>query len=620
MIGKIIGGCKIEAELGRGGMGIVYRAVQLSLDRPVALKIFDSSVSSDKEFVERFLLEAKSVAKLIHPNIVQVHDAGHEDQLYYIVMELVEGSSLEDLQNQKKLKIDTTSIFIDAVNGIAHAHKNGIMHRDIKPGNIMITKNNHAKIMDFGLAKIISNTEETQDIRLTQSGRIVGTPAYMSPEQCQDDELTSSTDIYSLGATFYHILTGTMPFTADSVIKIMMKHVSSPLTPAINISHNVSVKMSGILSKCLAKTPSERYADAEELLEALESLKISINKKTVETPILSTKNTKANKEKKAIGGGEWLLLLVAIICSGTYLLYSQSKKVVTSFQAEPHSATQTQNATTTQKNEAIINDALLYEPTPTQSVDKSKEETKEEEKEIAPVPKYYRIEYLEGKNQIRAVEARVIKRTYSKVKIEFLAGGERTLKADIILDEIPLSEEYVKQALFERQLAEEEEAILLQEKQSSRMMHSTRKPIKGTAGEINFYVPSAWNFAEKQGNILRYTAPSENAEQAELQVTTIQYESDLDSLVKAYLEQTAKGAKILSTDTINANGYTATQVRLLMKVETPHGKRTQSLHLIFVDTASSKKVLFQFAFSATPSTKTEEAIHHIVKSFRVKNK
>ena len=213
LAGTKLGNYEIESLLGRGGMGVVYKARQISLNRPVALKILPPSLSSDSSFVKRFHREAEAVAQLDHPNIVQIIDISKAKGLHFFSMQYVEGRTLDEVLKEKGcLDADeAVRIITQAAQGIEHAHKNGIIHRDIKPSNIILDDSGSVKVMDFGLAR---STEERS--KLTQSGTLMGTLDYMSPEQCRGDELDGRTDIYSLGVVLYEALSGRTPFEAPN--------------------------------------------------------------------------------------------------------------------------------------------------------------------------------------------------------------------------------------------------------------------------------------------------------------------------------------------------------------------------------------------------------------------
>jgi len=262
--GKNLGQYQIIAPLGKGGMASVYRAYQPNLDREVAIKVMAEQFASDPAFVERFRREARSIARLHHPNILTVYDAGEADGLLYIVMELIEGQTLKEELNGKPLNLERTAQVLNQVSSaLAYANTNGIIHRDVKPTNVLIDKNGRAVLSDFGIAKMAqANTQ------LTGTGVGVGTPDYMSPEQAMGDELDGRGDEYSLGVMVYEMLTGRVPFTGDTPIAIVMGHVSKPLPSAREINPQLSVAVEQVMNKVLAKKATDRYSDCATFAEA----------------------------------------------------------------------------------------------------------------------------------------------------------------------------------------------------------------------------------------------------------------------------------------------------------------------------------------------------------------
>ncbi|MEM3872550.1 MAG: serine/threonine-protein kinase [Nitrososphaeria archaeon] len=262
---------EIIEEIGRGGMAIVYKALHPFLERYVAIKILPEYFVQDKEFVERFSREAKTMVNLNHPNIVKIYDAGVFKNYYFIVMELIEGQTVKELIKTKgKLDIDLSlEITIQVANALSYAHNKGIVHRDVKPSNILVEeKSNRSVITDFGIAKAIYGT------KLTQTGVSLGTPEYMAPEQFGTELVVDQrTDIYSLGIVLYEMLTGEIPFKGDTPIGVAFKHVNTlPERPRIK-NPKISPYLEKIILKMLAKDPEDRYESMDELLKDLYYLK-----------------------------------------------------------------------------------------------------------------------------------------------------------------------------------------------------------------------------------------------------------------------------------------------------------------------------------------------------------
>ncbi|MBN2145266.1 MAG: tetratricopeptide repeat protein [Candidatus Aureabacteria bacterium] len=276
MIGKVFDGrYRIIFKLGEGGMGSVYKARQLNTDKLVALKVIRRSLIEDEEIVERFKREVRLQSKLEHPNIVTVIDFSRtEEGDYYFVMGFVKGTSLKKLilENKKGLALETFyTLACQICDGMDYAHEQGIIHRDLKPENICITTSKHqqiVKIMDFGLAKTV---EGTATLELSKTGVLLGTPAYMSPEQAKGEvkKIGPSSDIYSLGIIFYQMLTGVLPFKSDTSWGYLVKHINEPPQPLRIVNPAIPEKIESIILLCLKKNPEERYKSVISLKQAL---------------------------------------------------------------------------------------------------------------------------------------------------------------------------------------------------------------------------------------------------------------------------------------------------------------------------------------------------------------
>jgi eukaryotic-like serine/threonine-protein kinase len=248
--------------IARGGMAQVYRAMDRQLDRPVALKVLFPELSVDRTFVERFRREAQAAANLSHPNIVPVFDWGEDDGAYFIVMEYVDGRPLSAvLRDPERVPPrQIASIGAGVAAALAFAHRHGVVHRDVKPGNVLITPDGDVKVTDFGIARAV-NTEES----LTQTGAVMGTAAYFSPEQAEGKSVDARSDIYSLGVVLYEMAAGRPPFTGDSPVAVASKHVRDmPDLPRV-VNPSVPPALEAVVMKAMAKDPADRYATAEEL-------------------------------------------------------------------------------------------------------------------------------------------------------------------------------------------------------------------------------------------------------------------------------------------------------------------------------------------------------------------
>jgi tRNA A-37 threonylcarbamoyl transferase component Bud32 len=270
--GKTIGKYRLVEPLGRGGMAEVYKAYQPGLDRYVAIKLMHAFLSEDKDFLARFQREAKLVASMRHPNIVQVHDFDAEGGVYYMVMEFIDGETLKGrLQSLEEkdqwISIDeAVRLILSVGSALKYAHRLGMVHRDVKPANVMIDKQGSVILTDFGIAKIFAGGAGTQ---LTASGAMVGTPSYMAPEQGLGQPGDERSDIYSLGVMLYQLVTARLPFEADTPIAVVLKHVNEPPPPPRQVNPEVPEIIERIIVKSLAKNPDERYQHIGDMLNDL---------------------------------------------------------------------------------------------------------------------------------------------------------------------------------------------------------------------------------------------------------------------------------------------------------------------------------------------------------------
>jgi len=276
LVGETFGDFRILRLLGQGGMGRVYLAEQLSLKRKVALKVLREDVAANPTALERFKAESKTVARLSHANIVQVYMVGEHEGRHYMVLEYVEGKSLRDyLLRTGPLDVPLVlSLMRKVASALYRASELGIVHRDVKPENILLTRKAEAKVADFGLSRCLA---VEQPVDLTRSGTTVGTPLYMSPEQVEGKVVDCRSDIYSFGVTCYHMLAGHTPFTGSHAFEIAIKHVRDEPVPLETIRPDVPPALCAIIRKMMAKTPQARYQSARDLLKDIARVRASVN-------------------------------------------------------------------------------------------------------------------------------------------------------------------------------------------------------------------------------------------------------------------------------------------------------------------------------------------------------
>ena len=285
LTGKTLGKYRLIERLGRGGMAEVYKAYQPRLDRYVAVKLMHGYLAEDEGFVERFQREAKAIAALHHPHIVQVHDFDIQDDVYYMVQEYVEGGTLksklkEANEQGKPIPLEETIRIMTAIcQAVDYAHKQGRIHRDIKPDNIMFDQHDRPVLTDFGIASIVGGT------RLTATGAMVGTPTYMSPEQGKGFPGDERSDVYSLGVVLYEMVTGRVPFDADTPFAVVLKHVNDPLPMPRTLNPDIPPSIERVILKALAKEPEDRYQTAAELGQSLQEIAQDITAPDWGTPL-----------------------------------------------------------------------------------------------------------------------------------------------------------------------------------------------------------------------------------------------------------------------------------------------------------------------------------------------
>lgn len=270
--GQKIPGYRVISKLGAGAMASVFKAKQLSLDRTVAIKVLPRKFSSNPQFIERFYAEGRAAAQLNHPNIVQAYDVGKAGDYHYFVMEFVDGRTVYDeiVKHKRYAERDALEIVIQMAEALQHAHERGLIHRDVKPKNIMINQQGMAKLADMGLARAVSDKEMAE----AEAGKAFGTPYYISPEQIRGElRIGPPADIYSLGATLYHMVTGSVPFDGKNPSAVMHKHLKAELVPPDHVNPKLSAGVSEVIEMMMAKDGKRRYQNCRDLLIDLRAVR-----------------------------------------------------------------------------------------------------------------------------------------------------------------------------------------------------------------------------------------------------------------------------------------------------------------------------------------------------------
>ncbi|MEE8605535.1 MAG: serine/threonine-protein kinase [Candidatus Aminicenantaceae bacterium] len=338
MIDRTVKHYKVDELLGKGGMGIVYRAQDLKLKRPVALKMLKTDLTANPDRLKRFLQEARAAAAITHPAIAQVYDIDTVDETTFIVMEFIEGQTVGKLIANKEMDmIGSVEIALQVAEGLAKAHKSKIIHRDIKSENIMVTRDGHAKLLDFGLAKLLEPSEDADRTltllehaptktmpQTTAAGTIMGTTSYMSPEQARGQELSYPSDVFSLGIVLYEMVTGELPFEGGSPIDTMHAIAFEEARPVTVIRKNLPPDLHRIITRCLRKRPEDRYPDAGALVPDLKNLKADIDS-GVQRPFSATQKIDELKYWLTTSipvGPQGILIVAAILVVAAILFFT----------------------------------------------------------------------------------------------------------------------------------------------------------------------------------------------------------------------------------------------------------------------------------------------------------
>lgn len=269
MINKVLNDrYKIVELIGRGGMAVVYKAIDLKLNREVAVKVLREEYTENEQFIKKFDRESQAAAGLSHPNIVSVFDVGVQDKIYYIIMEYVDGITLKQYLNKKGTldHVEATQYILEVAGALKCAHEHKIIHRDIKPHNILLTKDLTPKVADFGIARAITSST------VTVTNQTMGSVHYISPEQARGGFVDECSDLYSLGIMYYELLTGQLPFDAESSVSIAIKHIQEAIVPPKNLNSNIPDSVNEVVLKLTQKKPEDRYQNAQELIDDLDML------------------------------------------------------------------------------------------------------------------------------------------------------------------------------------------------------------------------------------------------------------------------------------------------------------------------------------------------------------
>jgi beta-lactam-binding protein with PASTA domain/predicted Ser/Thr protein kinase len=334
----IDGRYRVLKRLGSGGMADVYCAEDQQLGRRVALKLLYRHLSEDVQFVERFRREASSAAGLQHPNIVSIFDRGEWDGTYYIAMEYVEGRTLKDVVRERGPAPDEAAvdIVLQVLRAARFAHQRGIVHRDIKPQNVLIDEDGRVKVTDFGIARAGASD-------MTETGSIMGTAQYLSPEQAQGRPVDARSDLYSIGIVLYELLTGRVPFDAESPVSVALKQVSEAPIPPRELDPAIPPALEGVVLRALEKDPARRFQSADEFIEALHAARLSPGAVVIEEPVVPLEEIVEEEDRRSRRWWLWLLILLALaaIAFGLYTVLKPEQVAVPNVIGRP-SATASQ--------------------------------------------------------------------------------------------------------------------------------------------------------------------------------------------------------------------------------------------------------------------------------------
>jgi eukaryotic-like serine/threonine-protein kinase len=351
VVGELIAGrYELEELVGSGGMSNVFRAHDRLLERTVALKILHEQYTRDEDYVERFRREARAVAQLTHPNIVTVIDRGEQDGRQFIVFEFVEGQNLKDLLARGPLDPrEAIGLALQVAHALSFAHARGLVHRDVKPQNVLLNEDGQAKVTDFGIARSL-------DVHgVTQTGTVLGTSDYIAPEQARGQKVDPKTDIYSLGAVLYELLTGEVPFSGDNFVAVAMRHVSEPAPSVLEHRPDCPLRLDLAIQRAMAKDPADRFGSMGEFCGELEACLAELDGRDGEgatmivAPQPLPRRARPARERRQIPVGLLLIVLLAafLIAGGAYLLLTNdsAKNALPGLSSEPSKPVELQGIT-----------------------------------------------------------------------------------------------------------------------------------------------------------------------------------------------------------------------------------------------------------------------------------
>ena len=318
-VGERLGKYQIVQILGVGGMGVVFKAHDASIGRDVAIKVLPIELSSQAAALNRFLAEAKSAGRLNHPHTVTIHEVAQEEGAHYLVMEIVSGGSAADhLETQGPYSVQhATRMAAEACLGLAAAHKIGLIHRDIKPANLLLTEDGSVKVSDFGLAK----QTQSQTLQVTRAGQVVGTPYYMSPEQCESRTVDARSDVYSLGATYYSLLTGRSPYQdSDTLVQVMYAHCNAPPPDPCQVNARIPAACAAIINRAMAIDPDQRYQSIDDMRADLEAVLAAMSGVGISLPSRSGVHPAPRVTAPQADNPRWNRSAVTAIAAATVLL------------------------------------------------------------------------------------------------------------------------------------------------------------------------------------------------------------------------------------------------------------------------------------------------------------